>query len=151
MSKLNDKVAVVTGGSSGVGLATAQRFIADGAQVVITGRNHEALDAAAAELGDRATGRKLINYITSRDISLAFGLPFVAAGLIGFVSNPVLSPNGLFEVNLMHNLLHVSVGVVFIIGAMSSETAARRTLQSLSFAGVALAIRGCPKFSWNLK
>ena len=56
MSKLNNKVAVVTGGSSGIGLATAHRFIADGAQVVITGRNQEALDAAVAELGDRATG-----------------------------------------------------------------------------------------------
>ena len=56
MSKLNNKVAVVTGGSSGIGLATAQRFIADGAQVVITSRNQEALDAAVAELGDRATG-----------------------------------------------------------------------------------------------
>ncbi len=56
MSKLNNKVAVVTGGSSGIGLATAQRFIADGAQVVITGRKQEALDAALAELGDRATG-----------------------------------------------------------------------------------------------
>ncbi len=56
MSKLNNKVAVVTGGSSGIRLATAQRFIADGAQVVITGRNQEALDAAVAELGDRATG-----------------------------------------------------------------------------------------------
>ncbi len=56
MSKLNNKVAVVTGGSSGIGLATAQRFIADGAQVVITGRNQGALDAAVAELGDQATG-----------------------------------------------------------------------------------------------
>ncbi len=56
MGKFNNKVAVVTGGSSGIGLATAQRFIADGAQVVITGRNNEALDAAVAELGDRATG-----------------------------------------------------------------------------------------------
>jgi NAD(P)-dependent dehydrogenase (short-subunit alcohol dehydrogenase family) len=37
-------------------LATARRFIADGAQVVVTGRNQEALDAAVAELGDRATG-----------------------------------------------------------------------------------------------
>ncbi len=55
MSKLNDKIAVVTGGSSGIGLATAQRFIADGAQVVITGRNQGTLDAAIAELGDRAT------------------------------------------------------------------------------------------------
>ncbi len=56
MCKLNNKIAVVTGGSSGIGLATAQRFIADGAQVVITGRDQEALDAAVAELGDRATG-----------------------------------------------------------------------------------------------
>ena len=56
MSKLNNKIAVVTGGSSGIGLATAQRFIADGAQVVITGRNQETLEAAVAQLGDRATG-----------------------------------------------------------------------------------------------
>ncbi len=38
MSKLSNKVAVVTGGSSGIGLATARRFIVDGAEVVITGR-----------------------------------------------------------------------------------------------------------------
>ena len=56
MSKLNNKVAVVTGGSTGIGLATARRFIADGAEVFITGRNSETLDAAVAELGDRATG-----------------------------------------------------------------------------------------------
>ena len=55
MSKLSNKVAVVTGGSSGIGLAAAQRFIADGAQVVITGRDQGTLDAAIAELGDRAT------------------------------------------------------------------------------------------------
>ncbi len=56
MSKLNNKIAVITGGSTGIGLATAQRFIADGAQVVITGRNQETLEAAVAQLGDRATG-----------------------------------------------------------------------------------------------
>ncbi len=56
MSKLSNKVAVVTGGSSGIGLATAQRFIAEGAQVVISGRNQKAVDAAVAELGDKATG-----------------------------------------------------------------------------------------------
>ena len=56
MSKLHNKIALITGGSTGIGLATAQRFIADGAQVVITGRNQEALDLAVAELGDRATG-----------------------------------------------------------------------------------------------
>ncbi len=56
MSKLSNKVAVITGGSSGIGLATAQRFIADGAQVVISGRNQKAVHAAVAELGDKATG-----------------------------------------------------------------------------------------------
>ena len=54
MKKLNEKVAVITGGSTGIGLATAQRFIADGAQVIITSRNQEALDTAVAELGDQA-------------------------------------------------------------------------------------------------
>ncbi len=60
MSNLNNKVAVITGGSSGIGWATAQRFIADGAEVVITGREQQALDAAVAELGDRATGTDTI-------------------------------------------------------------------------------------------
>ncbi len=83
-----------------------------------------------------------MNYITSKNVSLAFGLAFVVAGFLGFVPNPVLSTNGVFEVNVMHNLLHVSVGAVFIIGAMLSEKAARRTLQILSIAGVALAILG---------
>ena len=55
MGKLNNKVAVITGGSGGIGLATARRFIADGARVVITGRNRQALDAAVVELGDGAT------------------------------------------------------------------------------------------------
>ncbi len=83
-----------------------------------------------------------MNYITSKNVSLAFGLAFVGAGLLGIVPDPVVSPNGLFEVNVMHNLLHVSVGAIFIIGAMLSENAARRTLQSLSIVGVALAILG---------
>ena len=56
MNTLDNKVAVVTGGSSGIGLATAQRFLADGARVVVTGRNQEALDAAVSTLGGGATG-----------------------------------------------------------------------------------------------
>jgi len=56
MSKLSNKVAVITGGNSGIGLATAHRFIADGAYVIITGRNQDTLDTAVAELGARATG-----------------------------------------------------------------------------------------------
>ena len=51
MAKLTGKVALVTGGNSGMGLATARLFAAEGAKVVITGRRQEALDEAAKTIG----------------------------------------------------------------------------------------------------
>lgn len=54
MGQLTDKTALVTGASTGIGLATAKRFIAEGARVYLTGRRKEVLDAAAQELGDQA-------------------------------------------------------------------------------------------------
>ncbi|MEZ0049911.1 NAD(P)-dependent dehydrogenase (short-subunit alcohol dehydrogenase family) [Mycobacterium sp. MAA66] len=52
MARLNGKVAVITGGSSGIGLATAQRFVQEGAYVFITGRRQSELDNAKALIGD---------------------------------------------------------------------------------------------------
>src|SRR5215467_6199267 len=51
MDKLENKIAVITGGSSGIGLATAKEFIANGAKVVIFGRSKSALDSATEKLG----------------------------------------------------------------------------------------------------
>jgi hypothetical protein len=62
--KLQSKTALITGGNSGIKLATAQLFIAEGARVAITGRNQKTLDAAAKGLGPNA-------------------LPFNAGGLSG--------------------------------------------------------------------
>jgi NAD(P)-dependent dehydrogenase (short-subunit alcohol dehydrogenase family) len=52
--RLANKTALITGGNSGIGLATARVFVAEGAKVVITGRNQSTLDAAARELGANA-------------------------------------------------------------------------------------------------
>jgi NAD(P)-dependent dehydrogenase (short-subunit alcohol dehydrogenase family) len=55
MSNLNGKVAVITGGSSGIGLATAQRFVAEGAYVFIVGRRQTELEKAKALIGKNVT------------------------------------------------------------------------------------------------
>lgn len=56
MKRLRGKIALITGGSSGIGLATAKLFVAEGARVIITGRRERELMTAIAELGTAATG-----------------------------------------------------------------------------------------------
>src|SRR5271163_1203966 len=54
MKRLEGKVAVITGGNSGIGLAAAKAFVSEGAQVVIAGRDRKTLDQAVSELGSKA-------------------------------------------------------------------------------------------------
>ena len=56
MAQLTDKTALVTGGTSGIGLETARRLAAEGAHVFITGRDQAKIDTAAASLGAAVTG-----------------------------------------------------------------------------------------------
>jgi NAD(P)-dependent dehydrogenase (short-subunit alcohol dehydrogenase family) len=56
MKKLEGKIAVITGGNSGIGLATAQRFVSDGAYVFITGRRQSELDEAVKQIGTNVSG-----------------------------------------------------------------------------------------------
>ena len=54
--KLKDKVAVITGGNSGIGLASAKLFQAEGARVIITGRRADAVENAVKEIGGACKG-----------------------------------------------------------------------------------------------
>lgn len=51
MTRLNNKTAVITGGTTGIGFETAKQFVVEGARVIITGQNEERLQFAAKELG----------------------------------------------------------------------------------------------------
>src|SRR5580765_6361984 len=56
MGKLEGKIALITGGNSGIGLATAKQFVSEGAYVFITGRRDPELAAAVKEIGRNVTG-----------------------------------------------------------------------------------------------
>lgn len=90
MKKFNNKLAIVTGGNSGIGYATAKELISEGAKVIITGRRKEAIEKAAEELGaipfvaDQAN----INDIDSlkKEIENQYGkvdILFINAGITG--------------------------------------------------------------------
>ena len=76
MGKLEGKVAVITGGNSGIGLATAKEFKEQGARVVITGRDQQTLDEAKQEIGGDVYASTLSAPAPSpRPFSIGSGLP----------------------------------------------------------------------------
>lgn len=93
MSKFENKTVLVTGGNSGIGLATAKAFVKEGARVIITGRDQKTLDLAREELGsqtialrndagDVQAGRELASTLKNRGITL--DAVFINAGVAKF-------------------------------------------------------------------
>ena len=94
VNKLEGKIAVITGGNSGIGLATAKRFVSDGAYVFITGRRQNELDGAVSQIGKNVTGiqgdvSNLADldrlYNTVKDQKGRLDILFANAGIGGFV------------------------------------------------------------------
>jgi NAD(P)-dependent dehydrogenase (short-subunit alcohol dehydrogenase family) len=84
MGKLDGKIALITGGNSGIGLATAKRFVNEGAYVFITGRRESELAAAAWEIEKNVTGVQG-NVSNLRDLNRLFAQIIREKGKLDFV------------------------------------------------------------------
>jgi NAD(P)-dependent dehydrogenase (short-subunit alcohol dehydrogenase family) len=119
--KLAGKKALITGGNSGIGFATARLFIAEGAQVAITGRDQKTLDEAVAELGPSARGyradvtiaedRKQLFSALARDFG-RLDIVFANAGISG------RTPTGAADEAIFENIIHTNLnGAFFTVNA----------------------------------
>jgi NAD(P)-dependent dehydrogenase (short-subunit alcohol dehydrogenase family) len=114
--KLAGKKALITGGNSGIGLATARLFVSEGAEVAITGRDQGTLEAAVAELGPKAHGYRA-DVTVSEDrkqlfaaIAKDFGkldILFVNAGIAG------RTPTGKADEELFERIIHTNLTASF--------------------------------------
>ena len=78
--------------------------------------------------------------VSARVLAQLFGVTFVLVGLLGFVPNPIVAPDGIFAVNAAHNLVHVLTGAAFLAGAWLGH--ARTTVIGIGVAYVGVAILG---------
>lgn len=118
-NKLEGKIAVITGGNSGIGLATAKRFVSEGAYVFITGRRQKELDAALSEIGKNAIGiqgdvSNLIDldklYNTVKDKKGHLDILFANAGIAQFARLGEISEehfDKIFDINVKGLLFSV--------------------------------------------
>ena len=114
--KLTGKKALITGGNSGIGLATARLFVAEGAEVAITGRDQKTLGQAVDELGPNARGyRADVTVADDRkrlfaDIDKDFGkldIVFANAGISG------RTPTGATDEAVFENVIHTNLNGAF--------------------------------------
>ncbi len=78
--------------------------------------------------------------IPAKILTTLFGVTFILAGLLGFVPNPIVAPDGIFAVNAMHNLVHILTGAAFLAGGYLGY--ARHTVIGIGVAYVAVTALG---------
>lgn len=80
--------------------------------------------------------------MNARNICLTYGVVFILVGILGFISNPIISAIGFFQTNAIHNTIHIGLGCAFIVGALRFSAKASLVLKMLGVGGIAVAILG---------
>ncbi len=80
--------------------------------------------------------------VNSKNLTIIFGSAFILVGLLGFTPNPLVSANGLFEVNAMHNLVHLLTGAAFLFGGVVLHGKEDITLKAVTAAYFGVTILG---------
>ncbi|MCA9473232.1 MAG: DUF4383 domain-containing protein [Nitrospirales bacterium] len=80
--------------------------------------------------------------LNSKHITIGFGVTFVLVGLLGFLPNPLISEGGIFEVNGMHNVVHILTGTAFLVGGLVLKGKAVATLKSVTAVYFGVAVLG---------
>ena len=147
MGKLEGKVAVITGGTSGMGLATAQRFVREGAQVFVMGRRGAELDAAVKQIGGKVVGiqgdiANLVDldrlYRTVRDTAGHLDVVFANAGIGEVLPLEAVTPehfDKVFNINVRGTLFTVQKALPLL-----------REGGSIILTGSIASVKGIPGF-----
>lgn len=78
----------------------------------------------------------------AKKVSMLFGVVFVIVGLLGFVSNPIVGREGFFMTDVMHDIVHILVGVIMLVASGKGEGAAVMSLKVFGVIYLLLAILG---------
>lgn len=78
----------------------------------------------------------------AKRLCMVFGVVFVLVGLLGYVSNPIVGPDGLFATNSAHNLAHLLIGVVMLIAGTQTERASIMAMHVFGALYALLAVLG---------
>lgn len=80
--------------------------------------------------------------LSARNMSTIFSIAFIGSGLIGFVPNPLVAPEGIFAVNGWHNLVHLVTGCFFAFGALTGERVSVRVIRTVALFYIMVTVLG---------